>query len=74
MAVNQIDLLIVDDESDFRESACRYLKRLGFRVEEAEDGEEALNITTNKKFDVVILDIHMPGRSGIDVLKKLIKF
>lgn len=66
-----IDLLIVDDEPDFRESACRYMKRIGFRVDEAEDGEEALNITTNKKFDVVILDIHMPGMDGIEVLKKL---
>lgn len=66
-----IDLLIVDDETDFRESACRYLKRIGFRVDEAEDGEEALNVTVNKKFDVVILDIHMPGMSGIEVLRKL---
>ena len=67
----EIDLLIVDDEADFRESACRYLKRMGFRVDEAEDGEEALNITVNKKFDVVILDIHMPGINGIEVLKQL---
>ncbi len=70
---NDIDLLIVDDESDFRESACRYLKRLGFRVDEAEDGEEAINVTTNKKFDVVILDLHMPGMSGIDALKQLMQ-
>ncbi len=68
-----IDLLIVDDESDFRESACRYLKRLGFRVEEAEDGEEAVNITVNKQFDVVIMDIHMPGISGIEALKQLMQ-
>lgn len=68
-----IDLLLVDDETDFRESACRYLKRVGFRVDEAEDGEEALNITVNKKFDVVVLDIHMPGMSGIDVLRKLME-
>lgn len=66
-----IDLLIVDDETDFRESACRYLKRLGFRVDEAEDGEEALNVTVNKKFDAVVLDIHMPGINGIEVLKRL---
>ncbi len=66
-----IDLLIVDDETDFRESACRYLKRLGFRVDEAEDGEEALNVTVNKKFDVIILDIHMPGMNGLEVLKHL---
>ena len=70
-SVIDIDLLIVDDETDFRESACRYLKRIGFRVDEAEDGEEALNITTNKKFDVVILDIHMPGMDGIEVLRRL---
>ena len=68
-----IDLLLVDDETDFRESACRYLKRIGFRVDEAEDGEEALNITVNKNFDVVILDIHMPGMSGIEVLKGLMQ-
>ena len=43
-----IDLLIVDDEVDFRESACRYLKRIGFRVDEAEDGEEALNVSTTR--------------------------
>ena len=66
-----LNLLIVDDEPDFRESACRYLKRLGFRVDEAEDGEEALNVTTNKEFDVVVLDIHMPGLSGIEVLRQL---
>jgi len=69
----EIDLLIVDDETDFRESACRYLKRIGFRVDEAEDGEEALNVTVNKKFDVVVLDIHMPGMSGIDVLRQLME-
>ena len=68
-----IDLLLVDDETDFRESACRYLKRLGFRVDEAEDGEEALNVTVNKTFDVVVLDIHMLGITGIDVLKKLME-
>ena len=66
-----IRLLVVDDEQDFRESACRYFKRLGFLVDEAEDGEEALNVCVNKFFDVIILDIHMPGMSGIDVLKTL---
>jgi DNA-binding NtrC family response regulator len=68
-----IDLLLVDDETDFRESACRYMRRLGFRVEEAEDGEEAVNITVNKKFDVVVMDIHMPGISGIEALKQLMQ-
>lgn len=66
-----IDLLIVDDEEDFRDSAYKYFKRLGFKVDQAEDGEEALNVSTNRKFDVVVLDIHMPGMSGIGVLEGL---
>lgn len=68
-----IDLLIVDDEPDFRESACRYFAKTGFRVDQAEDGEEALNVTTNKKFDVVVLDIHMPGVNGLQVLDQLME-
>ena len=70
---SEINLLIVDDETDFRESACRYFARLGFNVDQAEDGEEALNVSTNKKFDVVVLDIHMPGMNGIRVLEQLMQ-
>lgn len=43
-----IDLLIVDDEVDFRDQAYNYFKRVGFQVEQAEDGEEALNLSTNR--------------------------
>ena len=68
-----ISLLIVDDEADFRDQACSYFKRHGFQVEDAEDGEEALNVSTNRNFDVVVLDIHMPGMSGIAVLEKLVE-
>lgn len=70
---SDIALLVVDDEADFRESACRYFARQGFRVDQAEDGEEALNVSTNKKFDVVVLDIHMPGMNGIRVLEELME-
>lgn len=57
---SNIGLLIVDDENDFRNQAVSYFKRIGFKVDQAEDGEEALNVSTNRKFDVVVLDIHMP--------------
>ena len=72
-AFGNIDLLIVDDEADFRDQAYNYFRRLGFRAEQAEDGEEAVNVSTNRKFDVVVLDIHMPGMSGITVLEKLME-
>lgn len=68
-----IRLLVVDDETDFRESAARYFTRLGFDVDQAEDGEEALNVSTNKKFDVVVLDIHMPVMNGMTVLSEMMK-
>lgn len=71
-ANNKINLLIVDDEVDFRDQAVNFFRRIGFRVEQAEDGEEAINASTNRKFDVVVLDIHMPGISGLAVLEKLI--
>ncbi len=69
----EIRLLIVDDEADFRDPACRYFSRAGFLVDQAEDGEEALNVTTNRAFDVVVLDIHMPGMDGIQVLERLME-
>ncbi len=69
----KISLLIVDDEVDFRDQAYNYFRRVGFQVEQSEDGEEALNATSNRQFDVVVLDIHMPGMSGIDVLEKLME-
>ena len=39
----EIDLLIVDDETDFRESTRRYFFKIGFRVDDAEDGEETFH-------------------------------
>lgn len=71
--LSHINLLIVDDEVDFRDQAYHYFKRVGFKVEQAEDGEEALNVSTNRKFDVVVLDIHMPGMSGLEVLEQLME-
>lgn len=69
----KISLLLVDDEADFRETAFTYFKKQGFRVEAAEDGEEAINLSTNQQFDVAVIDIHMPGMSGVDLLKHLLE-
>jgi len=68
---HKIDLLLVDDDSDFRESVSRRFVRRGFRVQEASHGEQALQLAGLRQFDVVVLDLVMPGLSGIQVLEQL---
>ena len=67
----KIDLLLVDDDADFRESVARRFNRRGFQVQEATHGEQALQLASLRQFDVVILDLVMPGLSGIQVLEQL---
>ena len=64
-------ILVVDDELDVRVILSKRLGRLGHSVDSASDGEEALRQIEEKSFDVVLLDIEMPGMSGLEVLKTL---
>lgn len=66
---DHVSLLVVDDNEDNRDMLSRRLKRQGYSVEMAEDGNRALDMIAANKFDLVLLDIMMPGISGIDVLK-----
>jgi DNA-binding NtrC family response regulator len=67
----KIDLLLVDDDPDFRGSVARRFLRRGYQVQEASSGPEALTFCERRQYDVVILDLVMPGVSGIEVLEKL---
>jgi DNA-binding NtrC family response regulator len=64
-------ILIVDDEPIVRESLKDWLEDAGYKVVTAEAGEQALELIAEKDFSVVILDIRLPGRTGIAVLKEL---
>ncbi len=65
-------LLVVDDNPDNREMLSRRLRRLGYaNVECAVDGEEALAMNNQAPFDVILLDVMMPRKSGIEVLQQL---
>ena len=64
-------LLFVDDDAMNRDLISRRLLRHGYRVELAVDGADALAKVDQQLFDLILLDIMMPGLSGIDVLKKL---
>ena len=64
-------LLVVDDVDDNRTILSRRFGRLGFEVIEAENGERALELIKVQSFDVVLLDIMMPGIDGLEVLRQL---
>ena len=64
-------ILIVDDEPIVRESIRDWLKDAGYQVETAETGEEALEMIEKQDFSVMILDIRLPGKTGISVLKEV---
>lgn len=64
-------LLVVDDNDLNREMLSRRLARLGFTVTLAENGYRALELMQSHRFDLVLLDIKMPGIDGMQVLSKL---
>jgi len=63
------NILIVDDEQVMRDSCQAVLSKMASRIEIAENGTKALDILRASSFDVVILDLKMPGLSGMDVLR-----
>lgn len=64
-------LLLVDDNEINRDMLSRRLQRRGYEVETAFSGQQALDLIAARKFDLVLLDIMMPGLSGWDVLEHI---
>ena len=66
-----IDLLLVDDEPDFLEPACRFFQRQGYRVSAAANAEQAISVQSSQHFHVAVIDQNMPGMNGLELLKRL---
>ena len=66
-----IRLLIVDDDQELRGPLVSRFERLGMVVAQAASGEEALERARQAPFDVALLDLHLPGMDGIELLGKL---
>lgn len=64
-------LLLVDDDSTFRQVMAKELTRLGYQIEAVGTGEEAIRRIAASEPDVVLLDMRLPGMSGLDVLKSI---
>jgi two-component system KDP operon response regulator KdpE len=71
MSSPQNSVLVVDDEPALRKALRTSLIASGFAVEEARDGEEALLTARSHRFDLVLLDINMPGINGIDACRRM---
>src|SRR6201990_3379509 len=69
----KIRVLVVDDDSVLRKLVSDQVARMGFDSAAAASGEEALDALSKSDFDVVLLDIRMPGLSGLDALREIRK-
>jgi len=69
--VEPAHLLVVDDNAENRDMLSRRLRSQGFTIAVAESGPEALRLLEEIPFDLVLLDVVMPGMSGLDVLRDL---
>ena len=65
--------LIVDDSREDRQIAARYLRKFGFQVNHASDGDEALGMCEQNMPDVILVDHLMPKVDGLEFLKRLSK-
>lgn len=64
-------ILVVDDEAMIRNLLTKFLTLRGYRVRVAQNGAEALAIVAQQQPDLVILDMYMPGMTGLEVLREL---
>src|SRR5659263_179569 len=67
-------ILIVDDEDKIRKGLREYAEFVGFSVEEACDGMEAVNVCKEKDFDVIVMDIMMPRLDGYTACKECLLY
>jgi len=64
-------VLVVEDEADLADAVARGLRRDGYAVDVAYDGEDALDKLDVNAYDVVCLDLNLPGTDGIEVVRRL---
>ena len=71
MEENNVRLLVVDDEDRIRRLLKMYLEREEYTIDEAANGEDALEMALAHDYDLILLDLMMPGKDGIEVCKEL---
>jgi cyclic di-GMP phosphodiesterase len=73
LADTPIGVLVVDDEEPIRNALKKFLSQQGYEVSTAGNGDEALRVIQRQKVTVMLLDVRMPGRSGIDLVPQVLE-
>ncbi|WP_195536660.1 response regulator transcription factor [Bacillus paralicheniformis] len=68
---NETKILVVDDEARIRRLLKMYLERENYKIEEAENGDEAIDKALGNEYDLILLDLMMPGTDGIEVCRQV---
>ena len=71
MTTREVNVLVVDDEPSLRKVFRTSLTASGFAIAEARSGEEAVEILPQRPFDLVLLDINMPGIGGVEACREI---
>jgi len=66
-----VNILVIDDEEAIRDSCKQVLEKEGYRIRRAQDGYAGLKAFRKETFQVILLDLRMPGPSGLDILSKI---
>ncbi len=61
-------VLVVDDDDTLRETCAQYIQSFGFDVSKAARGEKALEMVRRRAYDILVVDLYLPGSSGMDIL------
>ena len=64
-------IVVVDDDADVRDAVSEYLRRNGFAVTEAEDGEALRKVMASRPIDLALLDVNMPGVDGLTLAREI---
>ena len=64
--MNSLQILVVDDDYDFAESLAEVLEDRGHVITIANSGEEAIEVFNNDKFDLIFMDVKLPGMNGVE--------
>lgn len=74
MDEKQVKILVVDDDNNLRETLADLLEIEGYKVYQAGNGTECLDLVSSEFFNVILMDYNLPGESGLDLIRKIRSF